>query len=169
MRTVTYTPLLALLTSLCYAQSIDIPMALTNPAQTSVGYISAADSPYGLLLSPHLSGLTPEMAPGTNGFHVHANPSCAQNGMAAGGHLDPLHSQRHLGPYNPAGHLGDLPALEINPDGSANLPILAPRLHVKDLAGHSLMVHNGADNYTDTPPLGGGGQRMVCGVVPAIE
>jgi len=35
MRTVTYTPLLALLTSLCYAQSIDIPMALTNPAQTT--------------------------------------------------------------------------------------------------------------------------------------
>jgi Cu-Zn family superoxide dismutase len=27
------------------------------------------------------------------------------------------------------------------------------------------MIHNGGDNYSDTPQLGGGGARMVCGVI----
>jgi Cu-Zn family superoxide dismutase len=28
------------------------------------------------------------------------------------------------------------------------------------------MIHAGGDNYSDTPkPLGGGGDRLVCGVV----
>jgi len=38
---------------------------------------------------------------------------------------------------------------------------------VTDFAGKSLMIHAGGDNYSDTPkPLGGGGERVVCGVVP---
>ena len=36
-----------------------------------------------------------------------------------------------------------------------------------DVAGRSLMIHAGGDNYADAPkPLGGGGNRMVCGVIP---
>jgi len=36
-----------------------------------------------------------------------------------------------------------------------------------DLAGHSLMIHAGGDNHSDHPmPLGGGGARIACGVVP---
>jgi Cu-Zn family superoxide dismutase len=86
--------------------------------------------------------------------------------MAAGGHLDPGHTDHHLGPYNPNGHLGDLPALYVSPTGNANLPVLAPRLSVKNILGHSLMVHMGGDNYSDVPEkLGGGGSRMVCGVI----
>ena len=35
-----------------------------------------------------------------------------------------------------------------------------------DVKGRALMVHVGGDNYSDTPkPLGGGGGRLVCGVV----
>ena len=34
-----------------------------------------------------------------------------------------------------------------------------------DFQGHSLMIHAGGDNYADAPkPLGGGGERIVCGV-----
>ena len=73
----------------------------------------------------------------------------------------------HYGPYNSKGHLGDLPALYINADGSITVPVVAPRLTVKDTLGHSLMIHNGGDNYSDDPKLlGGGGARMVCGVIP---
>ena len=36
----------------------------------------------------------------------------------------------------------------------------------KDFAGRSLMIHAGGDNHADHPaPLGGGGARLVCGVV----
>ncbi|MCP6423609.1 superoxide dismutase family protein, partial [Klebsiella pneumoniae] len=76
--------------------------------------------------------------------------------FAAGGHLDPASSGKHLGPQG-AGHLGDLPALVVNASGIANQPVAAPRLTLKDVQGRALMIHEGGDNYSDEPkPLGGG-------------
>ena len=57
-------------------------------------------------------------------------------------------------------------ALVVAADGKATLPVLAPRLGVKDVTGHSIMIHEGGDNYSDQPkPLGGGGARIACGVI----
>lgn len=150
-------------TALAYAD-ITIPMYLTAPKGTGkqVGVIVAKDTSKGLLLTPDLHGLLP----GTHGFHVHQNPSCDNLGMAAGGHLDPAQTQQHKGP-NADGHLGDLPTLLVNPNGDATTAVLAPHLKEADIAGHALMIHVGGDNYSDKPELlGGGGARMVCGVVP---
>lgn len=134
----------------------------TTQKDKELGTITAADTPKGLLLTPNLS----ELPPGPHGFHVHQNPSCGDQGMAAGGHLDPEHTGKHLGPYNMHGHLGDLPALVVDKEGRATVPVLAPRLKLADIQGHSLMIHAGGDNYSDTPkPLGGGGARIACGVV----
>lgn len=129
---------------------------------SSVGSVALSDTPYGMLIQPHLQGLPP----GVHGFHVHVNPNCSDNGKAAGGHLDPANTGKHLGPYNPNGHLGDLPVLFVNSNGTATIPTLAPRLTVKKVEGHSLMIHAGGDNYSDYPEkLGGGGDRIVCGVI----
>jgi Cu-Zn family superoxide dismutase len=134
-----------------------------------IGNVRAVDTQYGLLLIPNLHGL----APGLHGFHVHENEACGPGekdgkmvaGLAAGGHFDPGKTGKHLGPYG-NGHLGDLPALFADADGAVTLPVLAPRLKVKDLRGHSLMIHAGGDNYADEPkPLGGGGARAACGTV----
>src|SRR5690348_6797148 len=77
---------------------IVIPMYVTGPTGPgkTVGTVTVQQIQYGLLFTPHLSGLTP----GLHGFHIHENPSCANSGMAAGGHLDPQHTGKHLGPYN---------------------------------------------------------------------
>ncbi len=134
----------------------------------AVGTITASSSPYGTIFTPDLRGLSP----GLHGFHVHEKPDCGPGmkdgkpvaGLAAGGHYDPAGTGKHEGPYN-NGHLGDLPALYVNQDGRATLPVLAPRLKVSDLKGRSLVIHAGADNYSDNPePLGGGGPRSACGV-----
>ncbi|NRB57167.1 MAG: superoxide dismutase family protein [Salinicola sp.] len=135
----------------------------------SVGTVVAKDTEYGLLLTPDLSGLTA----GLHGFHLHANASCETSetdgevtpGGAAGGHFDPDDTGTHQGPYSDKGHLGDLPALTVGDDGKATTPVLAPRLTEADLGGHSLMIHEGGDNYSDEPKLGGGGSRVACGVV----
>ncbi len=51
-------------------------------------------------------------------------------------------------------------------DGKATYPVLAPRLKASEFPGHALMIHAGGDNHSDHPlPLGGGGGRIVCGVV----
>ena len=105
---------------------------------------------------------------------MHANPSCAAGekdgkkvpALAAGGHYDPQASNKHGLPWGD-GHLGDLPALYVDADGKAANPVLAPRLKLADVHGRSLMVHAGGDNHADHPqPLGGGGARFACGVVP---
>jgi len=135
----------------------------------AVGTIRIVETQYGLVFYPALKGLPA----GLHGFHVHENPSCAavdKDGapvaaLAAGGHFDPAGTKRHGEPWGD-GHLGDLPALYVAPDGSADHPVLAPRLKLADVTRRSLMVHAGADNHADHPaPLGGGGARVACGVV----
>src|SRR5690606_12840265 len=127
--------------------------------------------------------------------HIHENGSCApamKDGkmgaaLAAGSHYNPNQSPNHGTPVT--GHLGDLPALKVNTDGTARVTLLAPRLKLADLQGRAIMVqaggtltagrvqladlqgrasvvHAGGDNYTDDPlPLGGGGDRSACGVI----
>ncbi len=84
--------------------------------------------------------------------------------MDAGAHFDPTNNKSHQGPYA-KGHLGDLPLLYVTEDGKATTPILAPRLKTTDLNGLAVMIHIGGDNYSDNPPLGGGGDRLACGTV----
>lgn len=134
-----------------------------------IGTVKLSDSEKGLLVDPDLGELTP----GLHGLHIHEKPSCGVGdkdgkkvaGLGAGGHFDPDKSDRHAGPEGD-GHHGDLPALEVAEDGSATRILLAPRLKLEDIKGRSLMIHEGGDNYSDTPkPLGGGGARVACGII----
>nr|WP_281249645.1 superoxide dismutase [Cu-Zn] SodC [Geothermobacter hydrogeniphilus] len=151
---------------------IVVPMNLVavDGATRPAGTIMATQTPYGVVFSPRLTGLSP----GAHGFHVHRNPSCEpleKDGkvvaaLGAGGHYDPAGTGHHGPPWGD-GHLGDLPLLTVDGNGHADTPVLAPRLRLSDLQGRSLMIHAGGDNYADTPKkLGGGGVRMACGVVP---
>lgn len=137
----------------------------------AIGTVEAMDSPQGLTLMPKLKGLSA----GPHGFHVHEKPSCAPAekdgkllaGQGGGTHYDPKATGLHKGPQATDGHLGDLPTLTVAADGTATAAVVAPRLTVADLRGRSLMIHANGDNYSDQPaPLGGGGGRIACGIVP---
>lgn len=156
------TALALLLVSTCgfSKESIKVNIYSTNGKQQEMGYIEFEKSPGGLMIKPNLHHLPP----GPHGFHIHQHPKCGQEGMAAGGHLDPKHSNTHLGPYR-EGHKGDLPILYVNADGESHTALLAPNLSLDDIKGHSVVIHVGSDNYTDAPPNGGGGPRLACGVI----
>ena len=149
--------------------TVDLNRITAQGTGPGVGQVRFSDGPQGLVIEPDLNGLPP----GEHGFHVHQKPDCGpgekdgqvQAGIAAGGHLDPAGDGRHAGPEG-QGHLGDLPRLTVGADGHASGRMVAPRLKLADLRGHSIMVHEGGDNYADQPkPLGGGGGRIACGVV----
>ena len=151
------------------ATTITLHEATDEGPGDSVGTVTVTESEYGLVFTPDLKDLDE----GIHGFHVHQNPTCQPGekdgdtvpALAAGGHFDPDNSGRHGTPWGD-GHLGDLPALYVDDEGRATLPVLAPRLEMDDLKGRAVMVHAGGDNYSDQPkPLGGGGPRMACGVV----
>lgn len=148
-----------------WSLQVIVPMYFVKPHMQGVfaGTITFADTDNGVLITPRLSRLDP----GFHGMHMHQNPSCGDGGNAAGGHYDPYQTNKHAGPYNKSGHLGDLPAIKVNQFGVARSPLVAPHLTVKQLLGHSIIIHDGGDTYSDTPPLGGGGARIVCGVISA--
>ena len=121
---------------------------------TPLGTVTFMDSAQGLVIMPKLSGLPA----GEHGFHIHDRGDCGPGmnqgkpaaGFAAGGHYDPGHTKKHLGPLSTAGHRGDLPVLVVDSRGDATEAVTAPHLTVEQIRGRSIMIHAGGDNYSDT-------------------
>tara|TARA_R110000772_G_scaffold199570_5_gene310208 strand:+ start:2964 stop:3557 length:594 start_codon:yes stop_codon:yes gene_type:complete len=137
----------------------------------SIGSIIVSDyDDDGVVFTPNLSGLTP----GIHGFHIHQNGDCSPAmkdgknvlGAAAGGHFDPENTGKHSVPWSEKGHEGDLPTLFVDENGKAKQAVFAPELELDDIEGRAIMIHANGDNYSDSPkPLGGGGERIACGVI----
>jgi Cu-Zn family superoxide dismutase len=154
------------------ADQLHAPMTLVSADGTGkmIGSVTVTESSNGLVFTPNLTSLPP----GAHGFHVHEIASCGANEKdgkkvaagAAGGHFDPTASKHHAGPSGD-GHLGDLPALVVSDNGGARTAVTAPRLtRLSEVKGTALMIHAGGDNFSDQPkPLGGGGERIACGVI----
>lgn len=148
----------------------DLRLAMVDGPGESVGTVTITSGRQGAVIRLHLHGLPP----GQHGMHLHQNASCAPatgaDGKvtlagAAGAHFDPDKTGHHMGPEG-QGHLGDLPRVDVDSAGNAKATLKAPRIKdVAALKGRSLMLHAGGDNYADTPPLGGGGPRLACGVL----
>jgi len=157
------------------AKPVKVNMTFITPEGVgkAAGTVTLKETKDGVMLEPKLKGLPP----GEHGFHVHENGGCdvAEKdgkkvaGQAAGGHFDPDATKAHKGPGG-GGHKGDLPKLEVSEKGDAAVKLEAKGLKLADLEGKALMIHAGGDNYSDAPkPNGGGGDRIVCGVVPGAK
>lgn len=169
-------PIAAALTVLLFAsgagaQDLTVAMNLIDERGVGkqIGTVTVVEASDGVVFRPQLTGLPP----GQHGFHLHENGDCGAMerdgkmvaGLAAGGHFDPDRTSRHEGPGG-KGHVGDLPALEVGPDGAASTAVAAPRLKLAQVKGKAVVIHAGGDNYADQPaPLGGGGGRIACGVI----
>ncbi len=136
----------------------------------AIGSITIKETKTGVDLAVDLSKLTP----GEHGFHVHEHGMCdpadkegkKTAGQSAGGHWDPAATKAHKGPGG-GGHRGDLPKLVVPESGKVKTKLSVEGLTLADLSGKALMIHLNGDNYSDTPkPLGGGGDRVACGVIP---
>jgi Cu-Zn family superoxide dismutase len=152
------------------AKSIKVTMNLvsTDGVGKSVGTITLKEVKDGVTIQPKLK----DLPPGEHGFHLHEKPSCdpadkegkKTAAQAAGGHFDPDATKVHKGPGG-GGHKGDLPKLVVSDKGEAKDKLEVKGVTLADFQGKSLMIHAGGDNYSDTPkPLGGGGERIACGV-----
>ncbi|WP_171263591.1 superoxide dismutase family protein [Acinetobacter sp. ANC 5054] len=150
------------------AKTVTVNAVSAQGVGPSIGQIQLIDSPAGLVINTNLS----QLPPGPHGFHIHEKGSCspaekdgkAGAALAAGGHFNPKAAPNHGTPLT--GHMGDLPILQVQTDGTAKVNLIAPRLKLADVQGLAIMVHAGGDNYSDDPkPLGGGGDRIACGVI----
>jgi len=155
----------------CYLMDNDASanMSLTDK-KGDIGKVKLTDTPKGLFVEVDLKNLPS----GEHGFHIHEYGSCEdgtdekgvlQKAFKAGGHFDPEKTGKHLGPKG-KGHKGDLPVLKVDKKGNVKVSFYVPDLMVKEVRERAIIIHEGKDNYKDTPlPLGGGGKRIACGVI----
>lgn len=127
-----------------------------------------------------------------HGFHIHAN-DVATNGdgcvadaaaesstwfVSADGHYNPT-AQSH------SQHVGDMPVVYVNPDGTVETRFRIDRINPSDLADKVVILHAGADNFNNIPAgtgatqytpnspdatsatskTGNAGDRVACGLI----
>lgn len=140
---------------------------LLNSKGQPVGTVKLTEKSNGVQLELQAA----QLPPGLHGFHIHAVGQCqAPEFLSAGPHFNP--EGKHHGLDNPQGHhLGDLPNLNVGPDGKASLKILAPGVNLGEgpnslfhEGGTSLVIHARPDDGK-TDPAGNAGPRIACGVI----
>ncbi len=106
---------------------------------------------------------------GIHGFHVHDKGSCADNGMAAGGHFNPM-SVNHGSPDAMPHHAGDFGNVTANAGGEVHVQFVTRSVTVSagqaSAVGHAVILHANPDDLA-TQPTGNAGARIACGLVEA--
>jgi len=132
-----------------------------------VGTVTLQPEGQGVRVAADVAGVPP----GRHGIHLHARGQCEPPAFeSAGDHVNP--EQRQHGLQNPSGaHAGDLPNLEVGPDGTGRLEHITPRLRldsssgsVFDGDGTAVVLHAKPDDQV-TDPAGESGDRIACGVI----
>lgn len=109
------------------------------------------------------------LEPGTHAIHIHENADCsAADGTSAGGHWNPTFENH--GKWGDAGgyHKGDIGNFEADADGNGSVSITTSEWCIgcddekKNIVGKSIIVHQGADDFT-SQPSGAAGARVSCG------
>ncbi|TYB77457.1 superoxide dismutase family protein [Bizionia gelidisalsuginis] len=106
---------------------------------------------------------------GTHAIHLHDKADCsAADGSSAGGHWNPT-GQPHGKWGDSAGyHKGDIGNFEADDKGYATVNMTTDEWCIgcgddtKDILGKSIIIHQGADDFT-SQPSGNAGFRVSCG------
>lgn len=140
---------------------------LRNTKGQAVGNVTLRQTREGVALTAELSG-APQ---GVHAFHIHETGQCEPPAFkSAGGHFNP--AKRQHGTKNPRGaHAGDLPNIDVAPDGRATAEMTAANVTLSgganallDADGAAVVLHAKADDYR-TDPTGNAGDRVACGVI----
>jgi len=111
-----------------------------------------------------------KLPPGKHGFHIHKAGDLRGEGCKGlCEHYDGIHSHQHGGPPNSRikreeRHLGDLGNVEVG-----TYTYFLPHVHVRDLWGRSIIVHEDEDDlgkgpFEDSKVTGHAGKRMGCAI-----
>lgn len=141
-----------------------MPSAAISPNPTT-GKVNFTALEHGVRVAGEVRGLVPGSE---HGFHIHEKGSCADNGMASGGHFNPSGAV-HGKFAAPGSHAGELPSLVADASGVARFSVDVHAISLNDAAannvvGRAIVVHKDPDDYT-TQPAGNSGPRIACAVI----
>ena len=102
------------------------------------------------------------------GFHVHEMADCsAPDASSAGEHFNPT-GEPHGDPDSDRSHLGDMPNVEADDEGEADVDVTIDGVTLTggaySLDNRALVVHSQADDF-ETQPSGGSGDPIGCGEI----
>jgi Cu-Zn family superoxide dismutase len=123
-----------------------------------------------------ITGVLKNLAPGIHAIHVHEKGAVEPPDFkTAGGHFNPFHKEH--GMKNPKGrHAGDLPNIEVRPDGTVKVDIKDKNITLEKGRENSLLKEGGTaiivhekpdDNMTD--PAGNAGARIAGGSIVEMK
>ena len=121
----------------------------------------------GVLVDVRLSGLPVSgkvCQRGIFALHLHAGSSCTGNSS------DPFaHALAHFDTQDcpHPQHAGDLPPLFATLDGRARMKVLTDRFFLREVLGHTVIVHAMADDL-HSQPSGNAGEKIACGRIAAL-
>lgn len=145
------------------AQKVD----MYNQSADLIGTAKLSEQSDGVNVKLKLEGLEP----GLHGIHVHEMPVCkGPDFKSAGSHYSPVGNEHGL--MNPEGaHLGDMPNIEADDDGSVDSEVMVQDATLQDGRksllkgdGTSLVIHADQDDGA-SQPSGKSGTRIVCGEI----
>jgi Cu-Zn family superoxide dismutase len=113
------------------------------------------------------------LVPGSvHGVHIHETGACLPTFAAANGHFDPGPNSNSNPDANHPFHMGDLPNLGADVNGTAAFEHRTSRitlspgpLSIFDADGSAIIVHADEDRGTTGVAGGAGGARIACGVL----
>ncbi|HWT12586.1 MAG TPA: superoxide dismutase family protein [Allosphingosinicella sp.] len=142
------------------------PATITAELRDAAGQIvgTASATQDGSTVMVRIEGTA--LPPGYHGTHIHTTGTCTPPDFeSAGPHWNPTRVEH--GSLNRAGkHKGDLPNLQIRPNGRGVLQYEIPGARlaaIDDADGAALVVHAQPDDHR-TDPSGNSGARIACGV-----
>ena len=113
-----------------------------------------------------ITGLKPNAA---HAFHVHEKGDCSKPDFtSAGGHYNPT-SQPHGAWDGPHHHVGDMPQLMADANGTAKVSFNSESLQLtgpNSIIGKAVIIHRDRDDV-NAQPVGNAGPRLACGVIKA--
>ncbi len=137
----------------------------TAPDSKIIGTVTLTEEKGGLTVVARVSNVSP----GAHGFHIHAIGSCAEVGMAAGGHFNPDKSPHGLYPMDgpKKAMAGDMGNIVVGADGTGDFSVFMPGLTLNEgkyaVNGLSIIVHEKKDDFSQ--PAGNAGGRIACGII----
>jgi superoxide dismutase, Cu-Zn family len=137
---------------------------------TVSGRLAVSQTSDGVTIRGRLSGLPADRR---LGFHVHERGDCAAPASgSAGNHFNP-DQLPHGNPDGDRHHAGDMPNLDVDSQGVADVDVTLNGLVIDGPAARSIrqravVVHAQADDY-ETQPSGASGDVIACGVISADD